>query len=574
MASHPEAQPRHLVQEEQQLLTKHANLDKNELNEVDSGTFTPLDAHYLELAFLLRDAIRGLNLDGLGPQARVAKGFDWVTRQVRLQPGDAITVPPLLVLRRGFGTARERDLVFLALLDQLGMDGCMVAVPAAGPDQAQLRDWVPGALIDKDIYLFDSRLGLPLPGPDGKDIATLAQVRAGLPIGQILQVQEKYPYDVSPDRARQAQVRVAFSLSSLAPRMEYLQHYIAGSEKIRLWIDPVARFQRFQSVEATAQIWSSAAEPSDSLHVLRAFLTPEEGGVATKPYRNLVRLQVVPLDYFPPQLRLPGEPGQKLQTLFVAPFVYFGTEVRMPSDLLMSWLPGRSEASVDKPGTRRPSENLVRSPLPRDLMLHGRLDDAAKLLVIIREEIERQKALPVTPKLEEAARQWSERVIGAYSDLIRVEEEAKKQGGASSGAAAEANERVNQLWGAERAPAMILLQKSAALPMLERVVYLLALCKQEQAERLQIQREHAASSATDAKAAEDAWKSAANWWASYLNDYASWPAAPAARLLRARALQTLGNRQAAVTLLEDLAGISNDLEKATHLYLAKQLKPQ
>src|SRR5207245_3111116 len=134
---------------------------------------------------------------------------------------------------------------------------------------------------------------------------------------------------------------------------------------------------------------------------------------------------------------------------------------------------------------------------------------------------------------------------------------------------------VNQLWGADRAPAMALLQRSAAQPMLDRIVYLLALCKHEQAERLQVRqagRLNKPLSGAAAKASEDAWKSASSWWTSYLREHTSSPAAPAARLLRARALQALGDREAAVALLEDLSGVSSDLEKTARLYLAKQLK--
>jgi hypothetical protein len=109
------------------------------------------------------------------------------------------------------------------------------------------------------------------------------------------------------------------------------------------------------------------------------------------------------------------------------------------------------------------------------------------------------------------------------------------------------------------------------------VDYLLALCKQEQAERLQFQRDEAdrqkkSSSGAEAKALADAWKSASSWWQSYLNEHASAPAAPAARLLRARALQALGDRAGATALLGDLTGVSSNLEKAARLYLAEQLK--
>jgi hypothetical protein len=576
LAAHPNAQPRHLSQDEKEFLATHTSLNKGDLDELDGLTFTPLDVHYLDLAFLLRDAIRGMNIEELAPLDRVTSGFDWVIRQVRLQQGENITVPPLFVLRRGWGTARERDLVFLALLDQLGIDGCMVGLPA-GP--GQLQDWVPGALIDQDIYLFDSRLGLPLPGPQGEGIATLDQVRKGLDIRQFFKLQDKLSYDVSPESARHAEVQVAYSLSSLAPRMEFLQNYLAATEKTKLWIDPVARLKRFPAAGGTVRVWSSPTSADNSLRVLRAFLTPADGGVAQKPNRELVRQAEIPWDYFPPQLRLPGDPGRQLQTVFAAPFVYFNMDVRMPSDFLVGWLPGLSEPSVDKPGTRRPTENLLRSPLPRDLMLHGRFDEAASLLVIMRPELQRQRDLPVTSKLNEAVRQWSEKMIEAYSNLIQAED-AEKNRGKPAGAGItvlQAKERVDQLWGVERAPAMALLQKAAAQPMLDRVVYLLALCKQEQAERLQARRDQAgrlnkALSGAEAKASEDAWSAASSWWRTYLSEYASSPAAPSARLLRARALQALGDRAAAVALLENLAGVSNDLEKTARLYLAKQLK--
>jgi hypothetical protein len=572
LAGHSAAQPRPLSNEEQEFLTNQCGFDKGELAELTSNTFTPLDAHYLEEAFVLRDAARALNLAAMTPQDRARHGFAWVVREVRLQEGEETLLPPLPVLRRGWGTAPERALIFLALLDQLGIDGCMIGLSAGTPGPNPLRDWVPGALINKEIYLFDTRLGLPLPGPDGKGIATLNQARAGLDLRRILTVEQKYPYDVGPEDARHAEVQVAFSLSSLAPRMDFLQKSLAGNEPINLWVDPVGRLNRFQEVAGTVRVWNSPAGANNPLRALRAFLLPEEGGVAQVPFRELVRQQVVPWQYYPQQLApLAGEPGQRLRALFAAPFVYFSMETRMPPELLVMWLPGISEESADKPGTRKPAENLLRSPLPRDLMLHGRIDDAVTLLVAMRGELERQRALPVTAKLEEAVRAWSKSALEVYADRIRAEQEPGKP------RVAQAQERVNRLWGPASAPVMALLQVSAAEPMLERVVYLQALCKQEQAKRLQIKRDqdsrlNQALSAAEERACTTAWKSASSWWGTYLNDHASAPAAPAARRQRAGALQALGDRDAAVALLKELTGVSSDLEKTARLYLAKQLK--
>ena len=69
-------------------------------------------------------------------RARLA--FDWVVRQVTLKERarqvryntqDDMLRPPQFVLQLGSGTAQERTLVFLALLQQLGIDCCMIACP-------------------------------------------------------------------------------------------------------------------------------------------------------------------------------------------------------------------------------------------------------------------------------------------------------------------------------------------------------------------------------------------------------------------------------------------------------------
>src|SRR5262249_53523620 len=159
---------------------------------------------------------------------------------------------------------QERAIAFLALLDVLGIDGCMVVVPGARKEDP-LRAWVPGALLGNDIYLFDTRLGFPLPGPDGKGIATLAQVRAGLDLRQILKVQDNHPYDLGPESTRQAQLEVAYNLSSLAPRMEFLQNHLAATEKINLWVDPVGRFKRFQAAAGEVRVWNSPGDVNNPL---------------------------------------------------------------------------------------------------------------------------------------------------------------------------------------------------------------------------------------------------------------------------------------------------------------------
>ena len=98
-------------------------------------------------------------LPGLSPEQQADLAFAWVCRQVYLNPwlinpGDRIlaaALPPAYVLRRGSGSALERMYVFLALLQQMGLDGCLIGPPQTGrsrgisPVSLDQKSALPGA---------------------------------------------------------------------------------------------------------------------------------------------------------------------------------------------------------------------------------------------------------------------------------------------------------------------------------------------------------------------------------------------------------------------------------------------
>src|SRR5262245_18878150 len=131
---------------------------------------------------------------------RVRRVFDWVTRNVLLVPPEYLSTPgviyqaqarPYDVLVRGRATEAdgtwagkkekgywpERGWVFMVLCRQLGVDVGLVTITPK--DQEVHRFWAWGALIDGKIYLFDARLGIAIPGPDGRSVATLDQILDG-----------------------------------------------------------------------------------------------------------------------------------------------------------------------------------------------------------------------------------------------------------------------------------------------------------------------------------------------------------------------------------------------------------
>ena len=236
--------PASLTNEQRQLLSgeKQFNLSADDLAEVESVNFTVLDAHHLDLCFLLRDAAQSLGLlrtgAGLGEdrqRRRAEVSFAWVNRQVRLRELEAEPLPPQFVLRRGWGSSLERSIIFLALLEQLGMEGCLVTREEAGYPSVRAC----GVLIGGDIYLFDPRMGMPLPGQNGQGIATLRELLAQPDLLKQLSVDSKFPYDVTPEQTSSLTLLVTCSLSSVAPRMQFLQERLqAAGIDVRLATEP------------------------------------------------------------------------------------------------------------------------------------------------------------------------------------------------------------------------------------------------------------------------------------------------------------------------------------------------
>jgi hypothetical protein len=569
LGEQPERRPPALTQEQKDWLRQQAGLDSGELTEIDSGNYTQLDGQHLDLCFLLRDVARGLEVKGVraangaavretGPDL-AARAFAWVVREVRLREHEGEAVPPAFVLRRGWGTPLERALVFLALLEQLGdpsapqpeLLSCLLYLPG---DSGGERFWACGVVAGdgKDLYLFDPRLGLPIPGPKGDGIATLAELRKQPEVLTVLNI-DKQRYDVTAEQARSARARLVCPLSGLSSRMRYLQdELLAPAVRVRLAVDAKTDLERIQAAcvagadkPARAEIMHSATG------VLRRFLPPEEGGVdqgaavvaglAQRAARkDLFALELVPwaampepfLDpkRFPPNIEL----GQRVRTQFARPFI----------------------VSAQEPGHAR------------DLMLRGRYSSAIVELMNEQEHWrEQQKQRANARDLEQRTAEWVQRAITAYAAQLRGQPGA--------------DEQVKDLWGERQVgPVLILLNSAIASARNPEITYLLGLCMQEQAEQVQARLDLQARTPgmkahpSDVEKARAAWVDARNTWKRYAEDYPKGNERAAARRLRGRAEAMLGYPQAAAATWKDLSDDMTPLEKLASLYLAQQLEKQ
>jgi hypothetical protein len=567
---HPDDQMPGLAPPAVAMLKADFHFDDRELSEAQSSSFTLLDAHYLDSFFLLHDALDSMHLEKLPPLEQATAAFNWVIREIRLAGITGEILPPEFALRRGYGTANERALVFLSLLDQLGIDSCRMAIAGQGPDVPRLRYWATGALIDGQIYLFDTALGLPVPGPKGQGTTTLTQVIADPTVLNQLTVDPKYPYHVKPEDAKHLEIHVACVLSSLAPRMRFIQQVLGTGDKDRLNVDGLARWQRFQAAAKAIKPagvpvhgWNVPGDSTSPIRILYSSLPPDEGGTDnSRPTRmEQARRQLIQWQFCPRFiLAVPGEPGARLQGFYASPFIYFSTEPKMPREEMIAWLPGIAQAGGGDEETRRTSELIQRERLPRDLVLRGRFDEATTLLVALDDELRRQRALKSQPDFEVNARTWCDHATQIYGALLTAQQDARNpRASVDPERVASLEKAKNQLWTQNQKTIMEAVLSASAEPLSGEVIYLLALCKQEQATR---------TTATD----QQVWKSAASWWATYLDGQFPITSPGSARRWRALALQALGQTDAAFSLLQDLTGELTEPDKVAHLYLAKRLK--
>jgi hypothetical protein len=576
---------------QREVLSMEMGASKDDLAEAGSSTFTPLDAHYLADCFLMRDAARSLELAtpaGRGskvkqtPLDRAELAFAWVVRQVRLyQPPrpegtgmpEPEPVPPGFVLRRGWGSALERGLVFLAVLEQFGLDEKADKDHKPGRKELQSallfcpdssggkRFWACGvAVVDdpKTLYLFDPRLGLPIPGPGGKGVATLAQVRDDARVFEQLTV-DKLRYDVTPEQVKAVEVQVVCPISAVAPRMRFLQDRLLRdptwngqplpaqvrvrlAEEVREGKDGLGALAPLRAaVKASGGTAEQVKVWRPGTAILRRFLPKDEGGSDTTGLYVRRAFDLAPWQdlhpfFLGPSFKPDQALGRDLRWRFVSPFL----------------------------------EQLAKPNSPRDLILRGRFTKAAPELVKDQEYWQQMRRRFLAGVERQPMEEWREKAVHAYAEELRAR-------GTPNEAAAKAG--IAEVWRwTVGSPMEVLLYGSAAEARGAEATYQLGLCKHELAARLQARKELAArggvATPADTRKADDAWKDAEGYWNEYIETYPRRPGQAAARRLRGEALARRGQVKEAIAAWQDTRAPMTDLEKLANAWLVKQLREQ
>jgi hypothetical protein len=209
--------------------------------------------------------------------ARVVGLFDLSNRIVALAGKNEPVIPQSLhdITVIGKGTAEDRAWVFAELLRQMGIDAVILKprVPAAAPGSSSAGSssaataapktadgaktlasltgaksieagprWLVGALVDKQIYLFDPTLGWPIPTrtdkaatPAVQSAATLAEVLADDGLLRKLDVSAEKPYPLHAADLKSLRVEVITSSRYWSPRVRRLETFLSGDRSATIY---------------------------------------------------------------------------------------------------------------------------------------------------------------------------------------------------------------------------------------------------------------------------------------------------------------------------------------------------
>jgi tetratricopeptide (TPR) repeat protein len=174
--------------------------------------------------------------------------FDWVVRNEQIERDVNMTVPhlPREVLVLGHGTASDRAWIFTLLARQQGLDVVELAIAGKEPTD-EPRLWTSALFLDGELYLFDTRLGLPIAGPEGKPVATLRDVLTDESLLRSMDLDPQRLYPIHAEDLQHVVALVEASPMYISQRMQLVETELPGKETLVLTARPSALAEQVKS---------------------------------------------------------------------------------------------------------------------------------------------------------------------------------------------------------------------------------------------------------------------------------------------------------------------------------------
>lgn len=206
-------------------------LSETQRSDMAEPRFGFRDGERLRDAVLLRSVSQyatGEDSSARNEIDRVVSIFEHVVRTIGLveRHPDDLPLTPYDVYLLGKGTAEDRAWIFAGLLREKRIDAVLIDPP--GEPRAGHR--LVGVLLDGQVYLFDARIGVPIPGADAsaKPPATLSQVVNDPQLLRRLDVGNRYAYPLRGEELRTPTVTLMGDVHAWTARMQALQALFTG----------------------------------------------------------------------------------------------------------------------------------------------------------------------------------------------------------------------------------------------------------------------------------------------------------------------------------------------------------
>jgi hypothetical protein len=247
------------------------------INQLQGEEWTIRDTRHIEdcmMYYTIANRVAGAGDD----LVRARRVFDWIIRQVELVPAGSFGAGrlgpafsrPYDVLVRGMASESEgtiwaeRAWIFMAFCRQLGIDAGLITftrgntldamMPQQDPTAARRAVkprvvWICGVVTGDQIYLFDARLGLEVPGPGGQGVATLEQALDDSSILERMAIPGLAPYSASQAALLSSPTKIGILIDSspgyFSPKMKLLQRELSGNDRAILFNDPAHERDKF-----------------------------------------------------------------------------------------------------------------------------------------------------------------------------------------------------------------------------------------------------------------------------------------------------------------------------------------
>lgn len=211
--------------------------------QLQREAFSSDDGRHIRASYLAKQIADDLAAKTDNDLERVVLAFEWTCRNIVLlnddEPAPALSFYELAIFGRG--RPEDRATVFANLLRQWRLDAVVLRPEGEVADDSP---WIIGVLLDDAVYLFDVRLGLPLPRGDRSlaaritEPATLADLLQHPEWLKALTVRSDQPYAPTIEQLQSPEVEIIASIVAWSPRMWNIEQMLPGDRLCVLYDAP------------------------------------------------------------------------------------------------------------------------------------------------------------------------------------------------------------------------------------------------------------------------------------------------------------------------------------------------